>query len=200
MATLTPSFRDFLPAWMARQPWYSGVGMPATRPVGFYRLEDPAGAVGLETHLLTDGTAVYQIPMSFRGAPLRDLAGGSQADPATALIAEAEHSELGTRWIYDAVCDPVWVAAITDLVEAEGSAATRSNDAVGPATVRGVRYQAWPAGARTAIGLNRVLVASSRPEEPDVVGAVMGSWHAAGAGGPATAGCLAVLRAPVAGA
>ncbi len=197
MATLTPTFRDFLPGWMARQPWYSSGGVPATRPVGFFRLEDPAGAVGLETHLLTDGTAVYQIPMSYRGAPLRQLAGDSQADPATALIAEAEHSELGARWIYDAARDPAWIEAMTELVQTEGSAATRSNQAIGPAAVRGFRYRAWPAGAALAIGLNRVLVAGPRPEGPDVVGAVMGSWHAAGADGPATAGCLAVLRAAI---
>ncbi len=200
MATLTPPFRDFLPPWIARQPWYSGVGVPATRPVGFYRLADPAGVVGLETHLLTDGSAVCQIPMSYRDAPLRQLAGGSQADPVTALITKAEHSELGTRWIYDAVRDPVWVAVTTELVEAEGSATTRSNDAIGPASARGVRYQGWPAGAEPAIELNRVLVAGHRPEGTDVVGAVMGSWHAAGADGPATAGCLAVLRAAVAAA
>jgi hypothetical protein len=197
MATLTPSFRDFLPAWIARQPWYSGAGVPATRPVGFYRLEDPAGAVGLETHLLSDGSALYQIPMSYRGAPLRELAGDSQADPATALITQAEHSELGTRWIYDAVRDPVWVAAITELVEGEGSAATRSNDAVGPAAVRGVRYQTWPAGAQPAIELNRTLVAGPRPEGPEVLGALMGSWYVARANGPATTGCVAVLRTPV---
>jgi hypothetical protein len=198
MATLTPSFRDFLPAWIARQPWYRGQGAPATRPVGFYRLEDPAGDVGLETHLLTDGTLVYQIPMSYRGEPLRELAGDGRADPAAALLAEAEHSELGTRWIYDATRDPVWVAAITELVEAEASASTRSDQAIGPASVRGIRYPAWPGGG--AIELNRVLMAGQRPEGLDVVGAVMGSWHAAGADGPATAGCLAVLRTPVAAA
>ncbi len=196
MATITPQFRDFLPPWIARQPWYSGEGVPSTRPVGFYRLEDPAGAVGLETHLLTDGTAVYQIPMSYRGAPLARLAGASQADPATALISQAEHSELGTRWIYDAVHDPVWIAVVTELVLAEGGAATRSSDTVGPALVRGVRYQAWAAGAQPAIELNRMLVAGPPPEGPDVVGAVMGGWHAAGASGPATDGCLAMLRAP----
>jgi hypothetical protein len=200
MATITPAFRDFLPPWIARQPWYSGDGVPSTRPVGFYRLEDPEGAVGLETHLLTDGTAVYQIPMSYRAAPLGELAGASQADPATALITQADHSELGTRWIYDAVHDPVWVAVITELVQAEGSAATRRNELIGPAAVRGVRYREWPAGTQPAIELSRVLVAGPRPARPDVAGAVMGSWHAAGADGPATYGCLAVLRAPVAGA
>lgn len=196
---MTPSFRDILPAWIARQPWYSGGLVPATRPVGFFRLEDPAGAVGLETHLLTDGSAVYQIPMTYRGTPLGELAGDRETDPATALIAQAEHSELGTRWIYDAARDPVWVAAITGLVETEGSAATRSNQQVGPATVHGLRCQAWPSGVEPAIGLNRVLVGGARPDGPDVVGAVMGSWHAAGADGPLTAGCLAVLRVPVAG-
>jgi hypothetical protein len=194
MATLTPSFRDFLPIWIARQPWYRGSGVPQTRPIGFYRLEDPAGAVGLETHLLTDGSAVYQIPMSYRGAPLRKLAGGDQGDPAAALIAEAEHSELGTRWIYDAVRDPVWAAAATALAEAEGSASTRSDGAIGPADIRGLRYPAWPGTG--VIELNRVLIAGPAPEGPGVVGAIMGSWHTAGPGGPATAGCLAVLRAP----
>ena len=196
MATLTPSFREFLPVWIARQPWYSGVGVPQARPVGFYRLEDPAGEVGLETHLLTDGSAVYQIPMSFRGAPLRELADDDQDDPATALIAEAQHSELGTRSIYDAVRDPVWVAAITELIRAEGSASTRSDQAIGPADVRGLRYPAWPGTG--AIELKRVLVAGPRPEGPNVAGAVMGSWHPAGVDHPATAGCLAVLRARVA--
>jgi maltokinase-like protein len=88
VATLTPSFQEILPAWIARQPWYAGAGVPALRPVGFYRLEDPAGQVGIDTHLVTDGAAVYQIAMTYRGAPLERLADGT-TDPASALIAEA---------------------------------------------------------------------------------------------------------------
>jgi hypothetical protein len=94
-ATLTLTFTRFVPHWVARQTWYLGEGIPRLQPVGFFRFEDPAGEVDIETHVLTDGPAVYQIPMTYRGAPL----------PGTAeagLISVSEHSVLGTRWIYDA--------------------------------------------------------------------------------------------------
>lgn len=61
MPTLTPHFDDFLPGWVARQPWYPGAGTPSLRPVG-------------------------------------------------SLVATAEHSELGPRWINNAETDPVWCA------------------------------------------------------------------------------------------
>jgi hypothetical protein len=32
-ATLTPHFRDFLPPWLVRQPWYAGPGMPSLSPI-----------------------------------------------------------------------------------------------------------------------------------------------------------------------
>ena len=67
-ATLTPHFREFLPPWVARQPWYRGTGTPSLSPVGYFRFEDPAGEVGIETDLVTDGSALYQIPMTYRGA------------------------------------------------------------------------------------------------------------------------------------
>ena len=69
-ATLVPHFRDFLPAWMARQPWYRGNDIPSLSPVGYFRFEDPAGEVGIETHVVTDGLVLYQIPLTYRGAPL----------------------------------------------------------------------------------------------------------------------------------
>lgn len=53
-ATLTPHFRDFLPTWLARQPWYRGTDIPSLSPIGYLRMEDPAGQVGVETHVLTD--------------------------------------------------------------------------------------------------------------------------------------------------
>ena len=107
MATLTPGFREFLPGWIAGQPWYTGPASPALRPAGFIRYEDPAGEVGMETHLLTDGSTTYQVPLTYRGAA---LAGGGAA-----LVAEVEHSELGPRWIYDAEADPVWIAEMLRL-------------------------------------------------------------------------------------
>ena len=36
------------------------------------------------------------------------------------LIATAEHSVLGTRWIYDGVVDPAWVCEVLRLVRTNG--------------------------------------------------------------------------------
>ncbi|MFC0540836.1 maltokinase N-terminal cap-like domain-containing protein [Kutzneria chonburiensis] len=115
--TLTPSFREFLPAWLTRQPWFRG-GAPAS--VGFFRFEDPAGEVGIETHVLEAGGVTYQIPMTYRGAP---LAGG-------ALIVTAEHSVLGPRWIYQAETDPVWRNELLRLVRENATAGRGSDFAV----------------------------------------------------------------------
>jgi hypothetical protein len=130
-ATLTPHFRDFLPGWVARQPWYEGPGSGRLAMVGSFRLEDRDGAVGLETHLLGDGAAVYQVPMTYRDAPLPGA-----PDP----IATAVHSVLGRRWIYDATADPVWVRETLALVAAGGAADPER----GGATARGHLVRTWP--------------------------------------------------------
>jgi Maltokinase N-terminal cap domain len=57
---------------VARQPWFRGRGVPSLTPIGYFRLEDPSGEVGIETHLVTDGLALYQVPMTYRGAPMKD--------------------------------------------------------------------------------------------------------------------------------
>jgi hypothetical protein len=181
--TLTPHFRDFLPGWLARQPWYRGQGVPSIAPAGFFRLEDPAGAVGIETHLVGAASDVYQIPMTYRGAPLPD------ADPA-ALICTAEHSELGPRWIYDAVRDPVWTAALTRLVAEEGQAEGR-----GGGSARGLRSASWREDAAATIDLIRVLAAGPAVGGPSVLGVVMGSWRPLRADAGPADGCLAVLSA-----
>lgn len=147
--TLTPSFREFLPQWLARQHWYLGVEVPVLRPVGAFRLEDPDGEVGIETQLMTDGDEVYQIPMTYRGAALAE----------GALIATAEHSVLGTRWIYDATTDPVWEAELLRLVQAGGSGGlsgrggTQEVEVHGELLVPGIVLTADTA----AIELSRVL-------------------------------------------
>jgi hypothetical protein len=192
--TLTPSFQDFLPGWIARQPWYPGSAAPALRPVGFFRLEDPAGAVGMETHLLSDGSLLFQIPVTYRGAPLAQLA-DSSSGPA-ALIAEAEHSELGDRWIYDAVRDPVWVDAMIATIATEGTPATRSNASIGPVTGRGVRYRTWPEDVRPVVDLTRILVSGPPEVSGGALGALVGRWHPSGPGQAPVEGCLAVLREP----
>ncbi len=170
-ATLTPHFRDFLPAWVASQPWYVKEG--ALRPVGFFRFEDPVGEVGMETHLLQDGQVVYQVPLTYRPAPLD---GGT-------LVTTAEHSVLGTRWIYDAVSDPVWIAAVLNLVATNGvSAPSGRSD---PAWARGeLIIPAELTPETVTIDLDRVVVPHG---VADAVGVVIGSWQE-------KTGRLAVLR------
>lgn len=113
MPTLTPSFPEFLPEWVARQRWYTAKGRtPQLRRVGRLRYQDPDGEVGVETWLVQDdggpAPVVYQIPLSYRGAPVPEL--------AHALVAQAEHSELGPRWIYDGCHDPVAARLILDAI------------------------------------------------------------------------------------
>lgn len=176
-ATMTPHYNDFLPGWVAGRPWYPGSGAPTLRPVGFFRFEDPDGEVGMETHLLTDGDAVFQLPMTYRGAPLD---GG-------ALIATAEHSALGQRWIYDAETDPVWRAELLRVVRDNGAADPGRRSAAGPAAAHGHRIRDFADDA-VRIDLLRVLEPGEPPVGPDVVGTFTGSWDA---GEPH---CLAVVR------
>ncbi|HEX8867317.1 MAG TPA: hypothetical protein VF821_16785 [Lentzea sp.] len=175
-ATLTPHFREFLPAWVAGQPWYEGRG--ALRPAGFLRFEDPAGEVGVETHLLRDDEAVWQVPLTYRSAP---LAGAE-------LVTQAQHSVLGTRWIYDAVTDPVWIAAILNLVATGGVSDSAARTGFGPAQARGVLIGPMPAVA--TIDLDRRVVQDD--PLPDAAGVVTGSWHQDGS---RRAGRFAVIRA-----
>jgi hypothetical protein len=190
VATLTPSFPEFLPPWLVRQPWYDGPGASAPRLVGTFRFEDPDGEVGMETHLLSDGSAVYQVPMTYRGAPLAD----------GALIATAEHSELGQRWIYDAESDPVWRAELLRLVrdgdrgdgergdEGEGGGGEGGLSDMRRVRVYGVPLRPMP--ATTSIELIRVLKPS---DEPAVAGMVMGTWYPDAQ--ESVTGCLAIVRA-----
>jgi hypothetical protein len=184
-ATLTPHFRDFLPDWVTRQPWYRGSGQPSLRMIGAFRFEDPAGQVGIETHLVTDGATLYQVPMTYRGAALAGVA----------LISTTEHSVLGRRWIYDGTTDPVWVAQLLQLVADEGVSGPSGKGGIADAQARGLRLsQADPTAMATNIDLRRVLTAGPVPAEPGV-GVVMGSWSQPGSPPESHVhGCLAVVR------
>jgi hypothetical protein len=106
-ARLTPSKLELLAAWAPTQPWWAG---PAPREaVGAYRFDDPANAVGIETHLLDPGDGqVAQIPLTYRDAPLE----GAEA----ALVGTTQHSVLGLRWVYDGCADPVYATALATAI------------------------------------------------------------------------------------
>ncbi|MCF4122624.1 hypothetical protein L1785_16720 [Antribacter sp. KLBMP9083] len=105
-ATLVPSKREILAGWLPAQPWFPGGGFA---PVGSFRLDDPAGEVGVELALVRadDGTVIH-VPCTYRGAEAPDL--------AHALMGTAEHSVLGTRWFYDADADPVYQAVVRQAI------------------------------------------------------------------------------------
>ncbi|WP_305092657.1 hypothetical protein [Prescottella sp. R16] len=107
-ATLSPTKPELLAAWLPVAPYAPAASAPV-EVIGAFRFDDPAGEVGIETHLVrdADGT-VYQIPLTYRSAP---LAGAT-------VIAEMDHSVLGRRYVHDGTTDPVYVrqllAAIVD--------------------------------------------------------------------------------------
>lgn len=131
MPTLSPSFAEFLPGWVAQQRWYTAKGStPRLRRVGGLRYRDPAGEVGIDTHLVQDESGpspvVYQVPLTYRGAPVEGL--------EHALVARTEHSELGPRWIYDGCHDPVGARAILATILGEHTVVSDAGGEGGRAT------------------------------------------------------------------
>jgi hypothetical protein len=124
--TMAPTKLELLADWLPRQSWYRDTGQPpALTRAGGFRLDDPAGEVGIEFLLVGDGEkTTYLVPMTYRGAPL-DGAG-------EALIGTSEHGVLGTRWIYDAAYDPVAVTQLLDFIrggcEAQSQSASDTPD------------------------------------------------------------------------
>jgi hypothetical protein len=111
-ASLTPTKLELLAAWLPGRDWYPGTTAPgALVRVGACRFDDPAGEVGVETIVVRAGDGpLLHTPLTYRSAPLPG------AEPW--LLGTAEHSVLGTRWVYDACADPVYVAAVAAAIRA----------------------------------------------------------------------------------
>ena len=109
-ASLTPSKLEVLSAWLPTRSW-----APAgeVELVASYRLDDPAGQVGIECFVLSVGGVFVHLPVTYRGAPLD---GG-------VLVGEMEHSRLGHRWVYDGSADPVAVATLIRTIVSGGAQA-----------------------------------------------------------------------------
>jgi hypothetical protein len=121
--TMNPGKLDLLAAWLPGQPWYLRTGRdPELAKIGGFRLDDPEGAVGIEFMLVADQsgaeTAVYQVPLTYRGQPL------DGAD--SALIGTSEHGVLGLRWIYDGTHDPVLAAQLVALIQGDAQPQAQS--------------------------------------------------------------------------
>src|SRR6476619_6356925 len=132
LATITPTKAELIAKWAPTRPW----GPPPddlVEVVGSYRFDDPDGRVGMETHLVTAGGALLQVPLTYRDEPL--------AGAEDALITEMQHSVLGTRWVYDGLRDPRFVVMLA------GVAMTGQGEALGLAEYAG-RWYIAPSNVR----------------------------------------------------
>ena len=176
--TMVPGKLDLVGTWLPTQPWYRTTGTPPLLSrAGGFRLEDPAGQVGIEFVLVTDGTdreeTTYSVPLTYRGAPL------AEAEPG--LLGTSEHGVLGRRWIYDAAHDPVAIAQLLEFIGGRVDAQHRDrSDTLDPSVVR-----RWTSGGGLAAsrplrvrdshpGLTTVAVELA---DPSSARSVQGSLH-----------------------
>ncbi|GGN30130.1 hypothetical protein FHR83_004278 [Actinoplanes campanulatus] len=125
-ATIVPSKLELLARWLPGRSW-GGDG--AVTRVAAARFDDPAGQVGIETMIIRAGEGgLLHVPLTYRGAPLA----GAEAF----LIGTTEHSVLGTRWVYDAVGDPVYVAQLAETIRAAGREAPEEVESDGVRVAR----------------------------------------------------------------
>jgi hypothetical protein len=178
-ATLSPTKLEL--------PWAGYAEGP--RVLGSYRFDDPAGEVGLEGFVVDAGDGVtLHVPLTYRAAPLEDA--------EAHLVATAEHSVLGTRWVYDACADPVWVAeaartiltgdtGVDSFIELDGSLERREPTM----TVRGSGDPETPVPTLGALSLHddgpmtvveagvlELVVVRRIGEEPATPLALTGQW------------------------
>jgi hypothetical protein len=158
--TLAPPKLELLARWLPAQEWF-GSPVEGLEKAGGFRLDDPAGEVGLEFMIVraVDGAA-YCVPMAYRGAP---------ADGA--LIGTTEHGVLGSRWVYDGEHDPVLQAQLTALVRGEVAAQAQSeSNALDPTVLVG------ELGGCETVALRRRLSEDGAAPAP---GAVSAPWRRA---------------------
>lgn len=113
-ATLAPSKLEILSKYLVTLPAHADTALSDFALLGSYRFDDPTNEVGIETHLLTSGSGpVSHVPLTYRAAP---MVGAEEW-----LIATMEHSVLGSRWVYNACGDPVYVAELARAILTGGT-------------------------------------------------------------------------------
>lgn len=164
-ATLRPSKLDLLASWLPDQWWFDGDATDLEMITRF-RFVDPAGEVGLDGMLIRSTDAVYHVPVTWRAHPLD---GG-------ALIGTLEHSELGTRYCYDAQTDPVYLAELSRVIvekDSDAEIVDSATDAVIPTSIK-VFGSGLVEGTKG--GYPHVIHKLDRAPINDVVGQLVGQW------------------------
>ncbi|NUR03844.1 MAG: 1,4-alpha-glucan branching protein [Streptomyces sp.] len=192
--TVKPTKVELLTTWLPTRPWYQGgSATPELTKAGGFRLDDPAGEVGMEFMVTTDvsgpAPVAYLVPLTYRGSPLD----GAEH----ALVGTMEHGVLGKRWAYDGCHDPVLLTELLALIEGRAQAmaqsitdtpdheVTRAYAAASP-TIEGPLSTATDttestellASDGTLLRVHRVLRPAPLPPE-GVLGHVTGAWQAA---------------------
>lgn len=188
-ATLVPSKAEIVAGWLPQQPWYDGADPAEPRPLASYRFDDPAGEVGIETMLLETGDdgVAWQVPLTYRAEALDG--GGAH------LIGTLEHSVLGTRYVYDALGDPVYLAVLRSVIEQQGSEADleRSLDDGTTEQVAKTLLVRGTGGAGVDVILDRQPQAAVEADLAEGSGTLIG-WRASAAHGSAPDLVLARLQ------
>jgi hypothetical protein len=158
-ATLEPGKRDLMRDWLPSRPWFDGDG--ERKPVGSFRFDDPAGEVGMEGFLLggTDSPVLF-LPLTYRAAPLE----GAEAH----LVGTTEHSELGTRWVYDGCGDPVFVRSLVGAILTGATGVDQEYDLGNGPETRPTNAQVRGSGTADAV-VPAVDALSVRDEGPRTV-------------------------------
>lgn len=105
-AQLDPSKEEIAARYLAAKPWFTAGGDGLTR-VGAYRFDDPDGQVGMEVLFVrASDDLVYQVPLTYRPESRGD----------TGLVSTMEHSDLGTRWVYDALTEPLFLRTLVQVI------------------------------------------------------------------------------------
>ena len=126
--TMKPTKLELLAEWLPRQPWFTGSADDLEKAGGF-RLDDPAGEVGIEFMIVTAGGGdAYLVPMTYRSGPIDG--------PDDALIGTSEHGVLGTRWIYDGARDSLRLDRLAALLRGETVAQAQSESNTADPSVR----------------------------------------------------------------
>ena len=156
---MAPSKLELLTSWLPAQPWYQRTGrLPQLRRSGGFRLDDPAGEVGIEFLVVTDGTGPdavsYQVPLTYRGA--------ARHAAEHALIGTAMHGVLGQRWVYDGAHDPALAAQLLALIRGTAQPQAQSASDTPDRTVAGH-------SAGSGLPAMRLVSAASGPDGTDMV-------------------------------
>ncbi len=180
-ATLSPTKMELLAGWLPAQEWFVGDSDDLSR-VASYRFVDPEGDVGIETILVRSNGVTYQVPLTYRDARL--------SEASDSFVGTIEHSVLGTRFVYDAVGDPVYLVELLRVIH-EGDSEADLSQGEKSMTVRGSGIVPVSNAAGESMRIVRVLDGEHVPGTRVPLGTLTGSWTDAGG---AQEQILAVLR------